>query len=109
MTNTSKLALDRDGDAKNILAAIVAAAADCYTPGAEHPHPDERASAAIIQDALLKLGFEVSLSTAASVWETYSEAFQAGWLDVPMSESDVAEILVNFANSRLKSESDRRS
>lgn len=75
--------------------AWVADCANSYAgeyPTAQH----ERALACNVQAALKELGFDVSVSHAAAIWESYSGHLQAGWLDGAESVSSARETLLCY-------------
>lgn len=90
---------------KAALADIVQEAAGAYPADVDYPlDARERIEARYVQQALAQLGFEVTLSSAAAVWEAYSSAYQAGWLHGATSPDAASVILVYFAEARARAE-----
>lgn len=59
----------------------------------------DRQDAANIQQALRELGFDVTLSVAARVWEEYSQSMSASWLSGADTVKDAKETLIQFCES----------
>ncbi len=86
-----------DATKKKALEDWVADCADKYS--IEYPiDVTERALACNVQAALKELGFDVSVSHAAAIWEAYSRHLQAGWLVGAESVFSAREILLIYCN-----------
>lgn len=53
-----------------------------------------------IQEVYQKNGIPISLDKAASIWDTHSDNYAAGWLGLPDHDSELWHILKNLYNSR---------
>ena len=51
--------------------------------------------------ALDKLGAELTLIEAQLVWTVYSEEMCAGWLYLPNSDNEIAEIMSSYITVRV--------
>lgn len=79
---------------KEALARVVGRASSDYgavISATEWPlsAPDcELAGAEVVRQALVTLGFEVSVAVAYGVWELHSQDLSAGWIDSPIDIQD---------------------
>lgn len=88
-------------DARGTLTEIVEGSRGRYPAEVNYPFDEgERAQATNVQTVLKNMGYDVTLSDAAAVWECYSGAYQAGWLDGADTVKEVYEHLVCFAVAR---------
>lgn len=90
--------MDVNMDVKIKLKFIVDDCLDSYGD-ADYPFDSvERAQAGNVQSALQSLGFEVSLSDAAAIWERYSLSLQAGWMSGAETVESASECLIIFCS-----------
>jgi hypothetical protein len=90
-------------DLRRALTAIVDTARESYPSDVDYPFdPAERRQSANVQTALRSLGYECTLSDAAGLWEMYSNAYQAQWLDGPDTVERALDAIRAFAEARLR-------
>ena len=90
--------------ASEALSVIVREASGNYE-GVDYPFdPVERVEAENVRLALSTIGHQVSLATAAAVWEHYSSSLQAGWITGPKTAEEALGIISAYAEDCAKGE-----
>lgn len=55
-----------------------------------------------LRRVILENGYEVNLTSAASIWGNYSEDLAAGWMGLPEDDSELWSIIKNKVKQRAQ-------